>query len=70
MEGTCVLAVVMLQDFEPGTLPGEEPGKPHLPTDIASFGDLLLGASQIEVECVERQHALGWQSLGKEFALS
>jgi len=66
VEGTCVLAIVMLQAFEPGTLPGEEPGKPHLPMDVASFEDLLLGASKIEVECIREQHALGWQRLGKE----
>ncbi len=53
-----MLAIVMLQAFEPGTLPGEEPGKPHLPMDVAS--------SKIEVECIREQHALGWQRLGKE----
>jgi len=63
--GTWVVAVVMMQAFEPGTLPGEQLDPYGRPTDVSSFGEILLAAYQIEMDCVLRDHALGWWPLGR-----
>lgn len=63
--GTCVVAVVMMQAFEPGTLPGEQLDPYGRPTDVYSFGEILLAAYQIEMDCLLRDHALGWWPLGR-----
>lgn len=63
--GTCVVTVVMMQAFEPGTLPGEQLDPYGMPTYVSSFGEILLAAYQIEMDCLFRYHALGWWPLGK-----
>ena len=55
----------MLETFEPGTLPGEKPGLHYLSNDVASFGEIWQAADQSEMECVWRQHALGWFPVGE-----
>lgn len=64
-QGTCVLAVVMTQAFEPGTLPGRQPRPSAMPTDVSSFGVIVLAAHQIQMDCLFRDHALGWWPVGK-----
>ena len=54
----------MNEAFGSGTLPGEKPGQHYKPTDVSNFGEILLAAYQIEMECVLRDGAMGWWPLG------
>ena len=56
---------MMLEAFEPGTLPGEKSGLHYLPEDVTSFGEIFLAADQSEMECILKHHALGWWPVGK-----
>lgn len=65
--GKCTLAIVMLETFPHGSLPGQDPFSRHdyTDTDLASFQDLWLAADHIELCCLEFQHTPGWALVGE-----
>lgn len=65
--GKCTLAIVMLETFPRGSLPGQDPFSHHdyTDTDLASFQDLWLAADYIELCCLEFQHTPGWALVGE-----
>lgn len=65
--GQCTLAIVMLDFFPEGTLPGEDPPGPdsYANTDVASFEDLWIAADLIEICCLMMQRIPGWTPVGK-----
>ena len=66
LSGKCTLAIVMLDTFPAGTLPGQDPLDEHTytDTDIASFQELWLAADLIETCCLKPQHTPGWALAG------
>lgn len=69
--GKCTLAIVMLEFFPHGSLPGQDPFSPHIyaDTDVASFQDLWLAADFIEICCLQSQHTPGWALVGEHESL-
>ena len=67
--GKCTLAIVMLDFFPHGSLPGQDPLSPQIyaDTDIASFQDIWLAADLIETCCLQSQHIPGWATVGEVF---
>lgn len=57
--GTCTLAIVMLNFFAPGELPGTDEG-PHASRDVTTFYDIWQAARQIETACLVREGKPGW----------
>lgn len=57
----------MLDFFPPGSLPGQDPFRPHLfaDTDVATFQDVWLSADFIEICCLQYQNCPGWALLGE-----
>ena len=66
LSGKCTLAIVMLDTFPAGTLPGQDPihEYTYTDTDVASFQDLWLAADLIETCCLKSQHTPGWALVG------
>ncbi|KAG7007613.1 hypothetical protein G7Y79_00009g027220 [Physcia stellaris] len=68
-QGQCTLIIAMLDIFPVGQLPNAPKG-PTYGTDIASFRDIELLASNINLHCVVFRHSAGyrvageWDSLG------
>lgn len=67
--GKCTLAIVMLDFFPHGSLPGQDPFGHYVyaDTDVASFQDLWLAADFVEICCLQSQHIPGWALVGKAF---
>ena len=67
--GKCTLAIVMLDFFPHGSLPGQDPLSPQIyaDTDVASFQDLWLAADLIETCCLQSQRKPGWALAGEAF---
>lgn len=67
--GKCTLAIVMLDTFLHGSLPGQDPFSPHVyaDTDLASFETLWLAADFIEICCLQSQRTPGWALVGEAF---
>lgn len=67
--GTCTLAIVMMEYFPYGSLPGQDPFSQHVyaDTDLASFQDLWLAGDYIEICCLQSQHMPGWSLVGEAF---
>lgn len=65
--GSCTLAIVMLEFFPYGSLPGQDPFSHHVytDTDVASFQDLWLAADFIEICCLQSQNRPGWALVGE-----
>ncbi len=65
--GKCTLAIVMMETFPYGSLPGQDPFSHHVyaDTDVASFQDLWLSADFIEICCLQSQHIPGWALAGE-----
>ena len=59
VEGTCTLAIVMLNFFSDGELPGGMRG-PFASRDVTSFDEIWQAASQIEATCVLQNGRPGW----------
>ena len=69
--GTCVVAIVMLDTFWPGTLPGDTP-RVYTRSDIATFNDIYDVALSLSSRCVRRkgEAEAGWSSTGKSACYS
>lgn len=69
--GQCTLAIVMLDSFVAGSLPGEKEGGTYRypNSDVTSFEELWETAGTLEVNCVVTQKQLGWAPGGKEYAI-
>ena len=67
--GRCTLAIVMLEFFPPGSLPGQDPWGPrdYPDTDVASFQDLWLASDLIETCCLQSRRSPGWALAGEAF---
>ena len=67
LPGKCTLAIVMLETFPHGSLPGQNPFDHHVyaDTDVASFQDIWLAADLIETCCLQSQHNPGWALIGE-----
>lgn len=63
LEGTCTLAIVMLNFFSDGELPGGVEG-PFASRDVTSFSEIWQAAQQIEVSCVIHKRSPGWAAEG------
>ena len=63
LEGTCTLAIVMLNFFSDGELPGGVEG-PFASRDVTSFSEIWEAAAQIEVSCVIHKRSPGWAAEG------
>ena len=61
---SCTLAIVMLNDFRHGSLPGEVPLKTW-GSDTATFLQLWKAAKRVENDCLLEGRKPGWQSAGK-----
>ena len=68
LSGKCTLAIVMLDTFPAGSLPGQNPFDEYTytDTDVASFQDLWLAADMIETCCLKSQHTHGWALVGED----
>lgn len=61
----------MLNEFVPGTLPGEPSTLPTLQTDTATFNQLHVTANEVFSQCVLKKEPLemeseaGWSYAGK-----
>jgi len=64
--GTCTVAIVMLNFFADGELPGID-GGPFASRDVTSFNEIWQAASQIEAMCLLHSGKPGWASQGKRF---
>ena len=66
LSGKCTLAIVMLDTFPAGSLPGQNPFDEYTytDTDVASFQDLWLAADMLEICCLKSQHTPGWALVG------
>ena len=64
--GTCTLAIVMVDFFPPGSLPGQDPFShyEYTDTDVATFQDLWLAADFIETCCLRGEQMPGWALAG------
>ena len=71
IQGQGTLAIVMLDSFEAGSLPGEQAGGKYKysDTDVASYEDLWEAGGLIEMNCVIPQKQLGWAPSGKKVSL-
>ncbi|KAL2050063.1 hypothetical protein ABVK25_009673 [Lepraria finkii] len=63
--GQCTLAIVMMDFFQEGELPGEDPSGQYIysNTEVTSFEDLWLAAGLVEMNCVvekKMSQMLGW----------
>lgn len=69
--GKCTLAIVMLDFFPPGSLPGQDPSghDVYSDTDVASFQGLWLAADYVEICCLQSQHTPGWALVGERDSL-
>ena len=72
VQGQCTVAIVMLDSFDPGSLPGETAGGTYkyYDADVASFEDLWNSAGLIEMNCALAQKELGWAPGGKHSFLN
>ena len=72
IQGKCTLAIVMLDSFESGSLPGEKTGETYRypASDVTSFEEIWGTAGTIEVNCVLTQKQLGWAPGGKIISLT
>ena len=66
MEGTCTLAIVMLNFFSNGELPGGVEG-PFTSRDVTSFYEIWQAAQQIEATCVLENGRPGWAAEGMSY---
>lgn len=74
-QGQCTLAIVMMDFFQEGELPGEDPSGQYIysNTDVTSFEDLWLAAGLVEMNCVvekKMSQMLGWAPTGRKFSLT
>ena len=60
---SCTLAIVMLNDFGHGSLPGSIPLSPS-PSDTATFTSIWKAAKMVENECLLVGRRPGWQPVG------
>ena len=58
LEGTCTLAIVMLNFFSDGELPGGVEG-PFASRDVTSFSEIWEAAQEIEVSCLIHKRSPG-----------
>lgn len=67
--GKCTLAIVMMDFFPYGSLPGQDPFShyEYTDTDVATFQDLWLSADIIETCCLHSEHMPGWALVGETF---
>lgn len=65
--GTCVVVIVMLDTFYPGTLPGADMPQLYRQSDIATFNDIYNVAVSLSSECVKEkvEPEAGWSFAGK-----
>ena len=63
-QGKCTLVIAMLDVFPDGRLPNAPKG-PTYGTDIASFRDIELLASNINLHCVVFRHSAGYRVAGR-----
>ena len=63
LEGTCTLAIVMLNFFSDSELPGDVEG-PFASRDVTSFYDIWQAAQQIGTTCVMHYGRPGWAAEG------
>ena len=62
-EGSCTLAIVMLNFFSNGELPGGVEG-PFASRDVTSFYEIWQAAQQIEATCLMQKSRPGWAAEG------
>ena len=65
MEGKCTLAIVMLNFFPNGKLPGIEKGTAFPSRDQASFLDVYVAALKLQRVCSETRSQPGWAPVGE-----
>ena len=63
LEGSCTLAIVMLNFFSDSELPGDVEG-PFASRDVTSFYDIWQAAQQIGNTCVMHYGRPGWAAEG------
>ena len=63
MEGTCTLAIVMLNFFSDSELPGDVEG-PFASRDVTSFYEIWQAAQMIGNTCVMHYGRPGWAAEG------
>ena len=70
-KGTCVVEIVMLDTFMPGSLPGEASDLPTLKSDTTTFDSIWEVANSIFNVCVkQRQPMAGWSYAGMSRTVS
>ena len=62
--GSCTLAIVMLELFGPGELPGVQ-RRPFAMSDTASFREVYKAAKAVETDCLLPGKRPGWEPLGE-----
>lgn len=65
-EGSCVIAVLMLPDFNEENLPCAWRLDPALGSDLSTWDEIYPVASHLKSECVTRLDAIGWIVVGKK----
>ena len=69
---TCTVAIVVLNFFEPGELPGIKPQDwgTKATSDLASYKDIWRAAKRVELDCVRTARKSGWHPVGESDILS
>lgn len=62
-EGSCTVAIVMLNFFSNGELPGDVKG-PFASRDVTSFYEIWQAAQRIETTCLTANGRPGWAAEG------
>ena len=70
-QGQCTLAIVMLDFFEEGSLPGEDPSGQYIysNTDVTSFDHIWHTAGLVLMNCMVFKRSPGWAPIGMTLPL-
>ena len=66
----CSFAIVMLDYFFPGDLPGADPGLIYPPWDVTTYQDIYQASQLLSFGCVESHMHAGWRAVGRSSFLT